>query len=156
MNGKAPFQFGLSTMLVTTTIVAVLMSICVMLPPLGIALFVLSLPAAIRSYVLVLRYRMAGYPIAATQQALLFFSCLSIAWLILVATAFAFALAFVVATIVFLPFGLAAGLIGGAIGGLTVLVILMRRWFKTPATRPGESTNWLFRLRDDRPSEGEP
>jgi hypothetical protein len=157
MNGNAPIQFGLSTMFVATTIVAVLMSITVMLPPLGIVLFVLSLPAAIRSYVLVLQYRRSGYVITATQQALLFFSCLSVAWLIFLVSAVPFGVAFIGGAIVLYPLlGMLGGFVGGAIGGLAVLYMLMRRWFKWPATKPGESFGWLLRIPDNRPPERNP
>jgi hypothetical protein len=133
------------------------MSICVMLPPLGIALVVLSVPAAIRSYVLVLQYRKSGYTIAAMQQALLFFSCLSVAWLIFIATAFAFVVTFILgAMVLHMPLPILGGPISGIIGSGAVLYILMRRWFKTPATKPGESLNWFLSMPDKRPPETDP
>jgi hypothetical protein len=147
MNAKSPFQFGLSTMLLITAIAAVLMSISVMLPPLGIALAVLSVPASIRSYALVLKYRKAHYPIAVREQALLFVSCLSISWLIMVAAAGAFIVGFVLCGIVS---GLLGGLVGGTIAGLIVFAMLLRRWFKYPATAPGDWKSRRTRCGEDR------
>ena len=148
MNGKSPFQFGISTMFVITTIAAVLTSIGVMLPPLGIALAVLSVPASIRSYVLVLQYRKAHYAITAGYQSLLFVSSLCISWLILMAAAAAFVLASAVLS-VFLGY---LGVAGGAIVGLGTFGVLLRRWFRYPIADPGDGILWHSRGDNNGPT----
>ena len=56
-QSAAPFQFGLSSLLLITTLVAVIMSVSVMVPGIGILLAIISVPALVRTYVLVRRKR---------------------------------------------------------------------------------------------------
>ncbi len=53
MSMPAPFQFGLSSLLLITTLVAVILSISVMVPGIGICLAIVSVPALVRTYVVV-------------------------------------------------------------------------------------------------------
>ena len=85
-----PFQFGISSLLLITTLVAVVMSVSVMVPGIGIALAVLATPALARTYVLSRRSRADGKPASAGEKVALFMMCLGIATLIALATGAAF------------------------------------------------------------------
>ena len=131
-----PFQFGLSSLLLITTLAAVIMSVGVMVPGIGIALAVISTPALIRTYVLVRRSRADGKP-ASTQEKFVFFvTCLGIAALIALVTGVAFFVTCLVGFVVSgsglgsLDTGFTVGMILGTIAGLIVVILLMRSWFK--------------------------
>jgi hypothetical protein len=142
MSNSAPFQFGLSSMLLITTLVAVIMSVSVMVPGIGISLAIVSVPALVRTYVLVRRRREAGMPATSHDKAVLFVMCLGIAVLISIATGAAFFASCFAGFIVVssasggrmsaLDSGLMAGGILGTICGLALLIFLLVKWFRYP------------------------
>ena len=125
-----PFQFGLSSLLLITTLGAVIMSVGVMVPGIGILLAVISTPALIRTYVLVRRSRADGKPASTQEKFVLFVTCLGIAALIAVATGVAFFVTCFVGFFASLERGMTVGMILGTIGGLIVAILLIRFWFK--------------------------
>ena len=138
MSTRTPFQFGLSSMLLITTLVAVIMSVSVMVPGIGIALAIVSVPALLRTYVLVRRKRENGETVTNQDKALLFVLCLGIALLIAIAAGAAFfvpclAGAFSCNAVskhgdgIFV--GAMIGAIAGLIASLTVLIYVLRKWF---------------------------
>ena len=58
-----PFQFGLSSLLLITTLAAVVMSVGVMVPGVGIALAIVATPALIRTYILTRRAARMASPL---------------------------------------------------------------------------------------------
>jgi hypothetical protein len=135
-----PFQFGLSSLLLITTLAAVVMSVSVMLPGLGIALAVISVPALVRTYVLVRGSRADGKPASAQEKVVLFLTCLGIAAIIAIVTGAAF---FVTCLVGFigtsaasggvpssLDKSLTIGVVLGAGVGIPLLVVLLRWWFR--------------------------
>ena len=135
-----PFQFGLSSLLLITTLAAVIMSVSVMVPGVGILLAILATPALIRTYVLVRRSRADGKPAPTQEKFVLFITCLGISALIALGTG----AAFFVTCLVGLAGGAAAsgggwrgldtgmtvGMILGTFVGLIVLILFLVKWFK--------------------------
>lgn len=154
------FQFGLSSLFLITTLAAVVMSISVMLPGIGIWLAIIATPALVRTYVLVRRSRADGKPASTEEKVVLFMACLGIAALIALATGAAF---FVACFVGFwggaaggggLDRGSWGGGILGTFAGLIVLVLLMVKWFtwvKRPTTR-----NALLKNPETAPAEPPP
>jgi hypothetical protein len=66
---RAPVQFGLSTIMLTITLVAVFCGVFAMSPGLGVALGIVSAPALIRTYLVVLRRKQKGERVSAIQKA---------------------------------------------------------------------------------------
>ncbi len=152
-------------MLLITTLVAVIMSVGVMVPGIGIALAMASVPALLRTYVLVRRRREAGMPVTNQDKAVLFVLCLGIAVLIAIATGAAFFVPCFVSAFAGaatnsnggLMLGSMIGIIAGLIASLTVLIYLLRKWLRNPTNKPttGELPNAL-REYFDNPPEDEP
>lgn len=159
-----PFQFGLSSLLLITTLAAVVMSVSVMVPGVGIALAVLATPALIRTYVLVRRSRAGDKPATMNEKVLLFMACLAIATLIAMATGAAFFAA------CFLGFwggsaaagggmdsvavGLITGPILGLLAGLPVLTVLMVKWFRRPVKSPPITLDLMSTTAEPPPGAG--
>jgi hypothetical protein len=143
MKTTTPFQFGLSSLLLLTTYAAIVMSIAVMVPIIGIALAIMSVPALIRAYIVVRAYRKTGYALTHREKVRLFFAGLAVAYVI-------FLLSGIATVFVGLPIALflsemigssarrelVFGYVGAAVG-VAVLVYLLRLWFKFPADRFG-------------------
>jgi hypothetical protein len=145
MSTPARFQFGLSSMLLITTLVAVIMSVSLMVPGIGIALAMASVPALLRTYVLVRRKRESGDRVTNHDKALLFVLCLGIALTIAIATGAAFFVPCFVSTLAGaaisnssngIAIGGMIGVIAGLIAALTVLVYLLRKWFNYQPVAP--------------------
>ena len=160
-----PFQFGISSMLLITTLAAVVLSVTVMVPGIGIALAVVATPALVRTYMLTRRRRDSDKPVATGEKIVLFMMCLGIATLVALATGAAF---FVTCFVSFwgvsaanggrpaLDAGLTIGVILGTFAGLTVLIVLLVKWLARPAKKIEvpkslDLTTWL-----DTPPEGDP
>jgi hypothetical protein len=146
MNAKAPFQFGLSTMLLITTLVAVILSVSLMVPGVGICLAIVSVPALVRTYILVRRKREVGKSASNQEKALLFLACACIALLIALATGAAFFVPCFVGFMAGMNIGasraneLGMGPIIGGISGtcfaLPLLIYLLFIWFRYPRKKP--------------------
>ena len=145
MSTPAPFQFGIASLLLITALVAVIMSVSVMVPGIGIALAMASVPALLRTYVLVRRKRENGEPVTNQDKAVLFVACLGVAVLIAIATGAAFFVPCFVSAIACSAIGdgnnglVVGGMIGaiaGLVTSLTLLVYLLRKWFKYSPNKP--------------------
>jgi hypothetical protein len=151
-------------MLLITTLAAVVMSVSVMAPGIGIALAVVATPALVRTYMLTRHRRDSDKPVAAGEKIVLFMMCLGIATLIALAAGAAF---FVTCFFGFgvtsagigkgsLDAGVTIGVILGTIAGLVVLIVLLVKWLRRPAKKIEvpkslDVTTWL-----DTPPEGDP
>jgi hypothetical protein len=146
MSESHPFQFGISSLLLITTLVAVVMSVSVMVPGIGICFAIVSVPALLRTYILVRRRRDANESATNSDKVVLFLLCLGIATLIGVAAGAAF---YVTCLVGFLGGSAAAGgkmdsisvglVVGGIVGAcvaLPLLVYLLRVWFRYPRSKP--------------------
>jgi hypothetical protein len=164
MSDSAPFQFGLSSMLLITTLVAVIMSVSVMVPGIGIALAVVSVPALLRTYVLIRRKREKGETVTNQDKAVLFVLCLGIAVTIAIATGAAFLVPCLVSTFAGgaignsengLVVGAMIGAISGLVASLALLIYLLRKWFKYPPHEltTGELLHTWIDGPDDAPGE---
>jgi hypothetical protein len=69
---QARFQFGLSTILLVVTVTAILCSITKMRPGLGIPLAIFSLPALVRTCLVVRRWDARGQPMSTGHKASVF------------------------------------------------------------------------------------
>jgi len=136
-----PFQFGLSSLLLITTLAAVVMSVSVMVPGIGIVLAIIATPALIRTYVLVQRSREDGKLASVQEKTLLFLACLGISALIALATGAAFFVTCLVGVFAGsagkIDTSVTIGLIVGTLAGLIVLIPLMVNWFKRPTAERG-------------------
>jgi hypothetical protein len=130
-------------MLWITTLVAIVLGISVKAPGVGVFLVIIAVPALIRSHVLLHHAREGGQPASSKEKVLLFLTCLGISALVALATGAAF---FVTCLVGFFGgtgasenygLGLILGVLFGSITGLSIFVVLIRAWFKTPAR--GES-----------------
>ncbi len=161
-----PFQFGLSSLLLITTLAAVVMSVSVMVPGLGIALAVISAPALIRTYVVVRNSREEGGVASIQEKIVLFLVCLCVSGLIALATGAAF---FVTCFVGFWGSSAVAGgglgslglgfLVGGLLGmaaGVTVFILLFRLWFKRSPREAYLSTQRICRAMVSLEPEGPP
>jgi len=69
---RQPFSFSLETMFVVTTLVAVLFGVCLIAPGIGFLLCILSLPAFLRTIMVVRRRDQIGRPVHRFERMLLF------------------------------------------------------------------------------------
>jgi hypothetical protein len=134
-----PFQFGLASLLLITTLGAVLMSVCVMLPGLGIILALLSAPALVQTYRVVRRRHTEGAVLPIQVKARLFLACLGIVTLVAVSATAAFLMSCAAGTMgvslvtgghgAAIGFALMIGFFAGLLAGGAILVLLSRSLF---------------------------
>jgi hypothetical protein len=136
MSTRAPFQFGLSSLLLITTLVAVIMSVSVMVPGIGIFLAIVSVPALVRTYILIRRQRDEGKSASNRDKAVLFLLCLGIAALIALAVGVAFFMTclggFAIGSNHSLDTGFAVGGTVGTCCAVPLSIYLLWIWFRYP------------------------
>jgi len=145
MNAPAPFQFGLSSLLLITTFAAVIMSVSVTAPPVGIFLAVVSLPALLRTYLHFRRQYEEGKPVSNWERAVRFLLHLGVGALIGLATCTVFLTGCLIGLFVIFASGsamspatgLAVGIGTGTCVSLPLLIHLLRLWFKYPREKRG-------------------
>jgi hypothetical protein len=91
-----PFQFGLSSLLLLITFVAILCSIIKMDPGLGIVLTVLAAPAMLRMLIVAFQRQQSGVPMSPSEKAGVFFMTAAMALCVVAAAGAAFCFAFFV------------------------------------------------------------
>jgi hypothetical protein len=125
------FQFGISSILLFTTFVAILCSITTMSPGLGVALAILAIPALLRTYVVAARRGASGKPMSTGGKAGVFLLTLFVVVGAIVAVLGAFVVAFLATCAVTggdrgfdgsLPLAL---LFGGVAAIATIVVIVL-------------------------------
>jgi hypothetical protein len=73
------FQFGIASLLLITTLTAIILSIFKMAPGVGIVLSILALPALLRTIILAMQKRSRGKPMSASGKILFFFVWMGLA-----------------------------------------------------------------------------
>jgi hypothetical protein len=85
-----PFQFGISSLLLVTTLLAVICSITVMVPGLGIVLAILAVPALVRTCVVASRRAARGEPTPVGKKTSIFLLTMAVIVTVIVAVGGAF------------------------------------------------------------------
>ena len=128
VESDRPLQFGIASLLLVITFVAVLCSLIKMNPGLGIVIAVLTLPAMIRTVLSAFRRREAGRPMSGGDKASTFLSTVAMSICAIVAAGVTFCGAFVATCLV------AMGTTGGrsfevmlpwmvCVGGIAAIIV---------------------------------
>jgi hypothetical protein len=134
---RAPFQFGLSSLMLVTTLTAVLLGVAAMAPGLGIALAVLAAPALVRTANVAVRRRRRGEPLSARAKMWVFGGTLGL--LAIVGTAAAAAFVVTCYPLGFLGFAWGYGGSGWGVfvffmawvAGAAVVILVLRLLFRS-------------------------
>jgi hypothetical protein len=137
---RAQFQFGIASLMLVMTLVAVLFGVGAMAPGLGIALGVLAAPALIRTSVVAARAGARGEPMAPSRKIDLFVASLFVVGVVAVAAGAAFVvtcfpLGFAAFGLQSMPLVILAWLVGIA-AGVAVAVLLLRFFWRRKRPRP--------------------
>ncbi len=93
-SSSRPLQYGISSLLLVITFVAILCSIIKMNPGLGIVIAILTLPAMIRTVLVAFRQRESGKPMSAAGKTGVFFLTVAMSICVVVASCAAFCFTF--------------------------------------------------------------
>jgi hypothetical protein len=93
-SSSRPLQYGISSLLLVITFVAILCSIIKMNPGLGIVIAILTLPAMIRTVLVAFRQRESGKPMSAAGKTGVFFLTMAMSLCVVVASCAAFCFTF--------------------------------------------------------------
>jgi hypothetical protein len=130
---RAKFQFTLASIMLIVTFAAVLMSIYVMAPGLGIALFILSAPALVRTSVVAMQRGSRGKPLSFGEKAGIFLAWIGVVLAALSAAAIGFFASCLMTAIAgngedaAMKFGF-IGAIVAFVAAIVVIVILWRKF----------------------------
>lgn len=89
-----PSSFGIASMLLTMTLIAVGLAIFIAAPGLGIAMAILAFPAFIRTLLVVRKRKMLGRPVSTEAKVGLYLGSFSVTLVVTLVTVFASALTF--------------------------------------------------------------
>jgi len=142
MNNRSPFQFGISTLLLLTVLVAVIMSAGMVAPILGVALGLMSVASLIRAYIVVRAYCASGHSLSNREKIRLFLAGLPIAYVILLLSVAAYFIFGVIGSFLAMLFASSSqsrSFVNWAsiVGCLFVTAQLLRVWFLSPKDRFG-------------------
>jgi hypothetical protein len=134
LENRTKFQFTLASILLILTFAAVLMSIIVTVPGLGILLAILSVPALARTAYVSMYRGSRGRPLTIGEKAGIFIAWISLGLVVLVATG----VAFFVSCLAIFASGSSAGygpgpaavIIGVIVALLTAIFLLVYFWRK--------------------------
>ena len=93
-SSSRPLQYGISSLLLIITFVAILCSITKMNPGLGIVIAILTLPAMIRTVLVAFRRRESGAPMSAAGKTGVFLLTMAMSLCVVVASCAAFCFTF--------------------------------------------------------------
>ena len=93
-SSSRPLQYGISSLLLVITFVAILCSIIKMSPGLGIVIAILTLPAMIRTVLVAFRRREDGRPMSPADKTSVFLLTMAISLCVVVASCAAFCFTF--------------------------------------------------------------
>jgi hypothetical protein len=94
VDSNRPFQFGISSLLLVITFVAILCSVVKMNPGLGIVVAVLTVPAVLRTVLVAFRQQQGGKPMSAAGKTGVFMLTMAMSLCVAVAACAAFCFTF--------------------------------------------------------------